>query len=110
MSALRGEVQKTQLPGNTLERTRFGVDLTWQTELAVLMAELSVGRDGSTDVVNGILEVDWTNPSESILIYDQFVFFNSDLASGWQDATANVLGFAGHSIAIRRSASSGRRT
>ena len=92
LSAFHGEVQKTQLPGNTLERTRVGLDFTWQMELLVVMGELSLGRDGSTDVINGILEIDWTNPSESVLVYNQLVFFNSDLPTGWEDASANILG------------------
>ena len=92
VSGLHGEVQKTALPGNTLRRTRIGVDASWELPLVTLRAELSGGRDGNDDVINGVAEIDWSNPDETILVYDQVQFFNTDGASGPQDAVKNHLG------------------
>ncbi len=92
VSALQGEVQKTALLGNTQERTRFGADFVWQTEPVIAMGEISIGKDDGVEVVNGLLELDWTNPCESILVYDQILYFNADLPNGWDHAIANVLG------------------
>ena len=92
LSAFHGEVQRTALPGNTLRRTRFGVDLTWDAGPFVVLAEASAGEDAGMEVANGLVELDWTNPSESLLVYDQLIAFNADMPTGWENATANVLG------------------
>jgi hypothetical protein len=87
-----GEVQKTALPDNNLERTRFGVDCIYDLPLFTVRAEVSAGDDEGLDKVNGIFELDWLSPGEQLQIYNQVQFFTTDLATGMDDAVKNQIG------------------
>ncbi len=91
-SVLYGEVQRTALPGNTLRRSRVGVDVIWQVPWLTLMGEVSAGEDDGAEVINGLFELDWTNRDESLLVFDQLRVRNAKRAGAWDEEVVNALG------------------
>jgi hypothetical protein len=73
-------------------RWRVGVDGSIFAGPLTLLGEVSVGQDENDNVVNGLVEVNWVNPSESIVLYTQLRSLNLDQAGGWDDAWSSTLG------------------
>lgn len=57
---------------NLLDRSRVGVDITWNGTPFIAMAEISIGSDDGRQVSNQLLELDWLSTYEEWLIYLQY--------------------------------------
>jgi hypothetical protein len=74
------------------ERWRIGLDgITYRGPVG-LMGQLSVGETDDMDTVNGLVEVNLVNPSETTVGYLQFQGYNQEFASGWEDAWSAIAG------------------
>ena len=71
ISALGGE---PRAGAGTQRRWRTAVDLRTGLGPFGAMLEAGLGQDGSRDISNSLLEFNWTNSSESWLVYTQFRF------------------------------------
>ncbi len=92
MSALYGDVYRYTGPTPTVRRSRIGVDFITGKGPFTVMGDVSIGRDPGTSVVNTVFEIDWHNRHETWLVYNQMLFFNLDLPTGWDTNAINVLG------------------
>lgn len=92
LSAMHGKTQSAAETDNTIERTRFGVDVIWETGPFTVLSEFSFGDNQGTDLYNTIFEIDWHNDDETWLIYNQFQIFGTDFATGWDDNIINIFG------------------
>lgn len=79
-------------PPDPPKRTRIGLDGQWYFGPIGIMAEVSVGRDDDTEVVNALAEVNWQNPEESLVFYVQNRLLNRNTAAGWDEAISLVEG------------------
>ncbi len=76
-----------------IERDRAAIDIQYFQGLWGTFFELAVGSKGTTDQLDGLLEVNWRNPTESWFIYSQLQYFSEDrLLSSNQEATSLIVG------------------
>jgi len=75
-----------------VERNRLGLDAQWYYNLWGLFGQLDIGEDGDNDVLNGVLELNWRNPREELLVFLQNQYFSTDRNDGEQDALRHNLG------------------
>ncbi|MFW5450260.1 MAG: hypothetical protein ACKE9I_01575 [Methylophagaceae bacterium] len=88
ISALDGEL----FTGNkqTISRSRYGIDFLWYRKALTFMGDLSIGKDESTYVFNSLLELNWHNPYETVLVYLQYKRFAKDFTVGGWDSLNNI--------------------
>ncbi len=92
ISALHGDVYRYGRPIPTIRRTRVAIDFIGGSGPFTIMGEVSLGRDPGTTIVNTVLEFDWHSKNETWLVYNQILYFNADLATGWDTNAINNLG------------------
>lgn len=74
------------------ERWRLGLDgITYFGPLG-LMGQLSLGETDDRDTVNGLVEMNAINRSETLIGYLQLQSFNEDFPGGWEDARSAIVG------------------
>jgi len=78
--------------GTHQQRWRIGLDGQHYLGPVGLLGEVSVGQTEGRDQVNGLVEVNLTNPSESLLLYSQYRWQYQDLPSGWADGSSLAIG------------------
>ena len=93
VSALHGEVLQFDAAGGTSRRTRVGIDGVWADEKLIWLGELSAGFEDLNRAYTGLIEADWYNRDESLLIYNQFVVRGIGPATGWDHEVRNSIGF-----------------
>ena len=69
-------VYKSEL--NNLDRERLGVDLRYYTGLHGMYAEVSYGENDDQDILNGLLEWNYTNGRENQLYYVQLSYLSTE--------------------------------
>ena len=94
LSAFSGDVYDQSQPDGTFERSRVGLDGAWYWRQFGLLGELSVGEDESRDVVNGLVEIDWSSRDAAWLVYLQWRQFRIDdpAAAGSDRGSSGSLG------------------
>ena len=94
LSGFQGDVYDRGQPDGTLERSRLGLDGAWFRRQFALLAEISIGEDESTDVTNGLVEIDFSSVDDVWLIYFQLRRFEMDTTTpgGDDTATSGALG------------------
>ncbi len=76
---------------NLVRRLRVGLDFTWIINQYTLKGEASVGRDFDQDVVNSLLELDWSTPDQKLSAYVQAIYLGQRGPKGWdEDVLARV--------------------
>ena len=93
VSALHGEVLQFDAQGGTSRRTRVGIDGVWADEKFIWLGELSAGFEDLNRVYTGLIEADWYNRDETLLIYNQFVVRGLGPTTGWDHEVRNSIGF-----------------
>ena len=93
VSALHGEILQFGPAGGTSRRTRVGIDGIWSDEKYVWLGELSAGFQDDDRAYTALLECDWYNQDESLLIYNQLVVRGLGSTAGWDTETKHSLGF-----------------
>lgn len=92
VSALHGEILQFNSPLETSRRTRVGIDGVWADEKYVWLGELSAGFQDDDRVFTALLERDWYNEDETLLVYHQFVIQGLGTES-WDSEARHSLGF-----------------
>lgn len=93
VSALHGEVLQFGPLGGTSRRTRVGIDGTWSDEKFVWLGELSAGFQDNDRAYTALLEADWFNRDESLLIYNQLVVRGIGSTTDWDNEVRHSIGF-----------------
>ena len=68
VAVLRGRIEG---PGGLTARERIGFDGGWSSGPIGVMVEASAGRDAGLNARNWLTEINWTSPTDSMLIYLQ---------------------------------------
>lgn len=63
-------------------RERAGVDMRYRRGLHGINAEVSVGQNDDSEILNGQLELNRTNSRENLLLFSQLRYFSSEQAGG----------------------------
>ncbi len=92
LSVFYGDVLSFGPDGGTVERGRVGADFTFADEKLIWMAELSAGFEDKERAYTALLEVDWTDSTESLLAYNQIVLRGFGRDDGWDNELRNSLG------------------
>ena len=93
VSALHGEFLQFDAGGGTIRRSRVGIDGTWSDEKYIWLGELSAGFEDDNRAYTGLLEADWYNKDETLLVYNQFVVRGIGDTAGWDTEVRNSIGF-----------------
>jgi len=76
---------------NLVRRLRVGLDFTWIINQFTLKSETSVGRDFDQNVLNSLLELDWSTPDQKFSAYVQAIYLGQRGPKGWdEDVLARV--------------------
>lgn len=92
VSAMHGEILQFDTAGGTSRRTRVGIDGVWSDEKYVWLSELSAGFQDDDRVFTALLERDWYNEDETLLVYHQFVIRGLGTDS-WDSEVRHSFGF-----------------
>jgi hypothetical protein len=94
LSGFQGKVYDRSQADGTFKRSRVGVDGAWYWQQFGLLGEVSFGRDESRDVLNALVEADWSSRDDVWLVYLQIRRFAVDrsLSSGTDSAIGSALG------------------
>lgn len=92
VSGFYGDVSTPALPADTVRRLRVGADAIYDLGPFTLLGEFSVGQDDGDDVVNALVELDWRNPDESVLLYVQCRSLNREVNGSFDHANSVTLG------------------
>ena len=94
LSGFSGDVYDPSQPDGTVERSRVGLDGALNWRQFGLLGEFSIGADESRDVVNGLLELDWSSRQADWLAYVQLRRFQLEglAGAGSDSATSGSLG------------------
>ena len=92
LSAYKGHIQRLGLPDKTLARERIGLDVIYHFSVCSFLAELSIGDDEGTDIVNSIYELDWQNRDETVTAFWQIQDTRRKTGGNWDHATNSFLG------------------
>jgi len=91
VSALEGELYTGR--DKTLSRSRLGIDFQWFIKSFTLMGDFSIGKDEDTDIFNSLLEVDWHNLYETLIVYVQYKRFSKKVPdNSWDELNTVSLG------------------
>lgn len=92
LSAMTGEVIKGTGP-DTVKRKRVGVDAQWHIRSFTLLGEVSTGENDEQDILNGLAELGWNTPTDTVFLYSQIKHFSQDSdASGWSKDSLGAVG------------------
>lgn len=92
LSALTGETVNGQGPATT-KRKRYGVDAQWHIHSFTLLGEVSTGENNDQDILNGLAELGWNTPTDSVFLYSQIKHFSGDSeATGWSKNSTGAIG------------------
>jgi len=92
LSAFHGEVLNFAPEGGTVRRSRIGADVTFADENLIWLGEFSAGVDDGDSAYTALVEVDWTDSKETLLLYNQVVLRGFDRSSGWDNELRNSIG------------------
>ena len=92
ISVFHGDVLSFAPAGGTVERSRVGADFTFADEKLIWLAEVSAGFEDKDRAYTALLEVDWTDSDESLLVYNQTVLRGFGRVAGWDNELRNSLG------------------
>jgi hypothetical protein len=94
VSGFDGKVYDRSQADGTFKRSRVGFDGAWYWHQLGFLGEISLGRDESRDVLNTLLEVDWSSSDDAWLVYAQMRRFEVDRpsSSGTDSALGTSLG------------------
>lgn len=81
---------------SALPRRRVGVDLAYYTGPWELLMEISGGENDGAGTANGLAEVSWRSPTESLHLYMQVRQLMTELPSEWVDRTRISWGIDYH--------------
>jgi len=87
---LSGFGGKVGMPGAQVDRTRAAVDAKYDVNAFTYLGELSSGEDDGDDRTQLLLEIDWSNFDETLLIYLQDISLWNEI--GATTDTYNRLG------------------
>ena len=93
VSALHGEFLQFDGAGGTIRRSRVGIDGTWSDEKYIWLGELSAGFEDDNRAYTGLIEADWYNRDETLLVYNQLVVRGIGDTTGWDTEVRHALGF-----------------
>lgn len=77
---------------NLVRRLRVGLDFTWIINQFTLKGETSVGRDFDQDVLNSLLELDWSTPDRKFAAYVQTIYLGQRGPKGWDEDVLMRIG------------------
>lgn len=91
-SAFHGHLRPSK-NSTFIDKTRIGLDTRIQTGLLTWLTEFSIGKNGSTELINSLFEVDITNNTEKLMAYFQFKTTSHRLKyQGWDSILQSSLG------------------
>lgn len=93
ISAFQGKVLNFGPGDETVQRGRVGADFTFADEKLVWLAELSAGYEDDDRAYTSLLEIDWMNPLETVLAYNQTQLRGFGRSDGWDNEFRNSAGF-----------------
>jgi hypothetical protein len=92
-----GLADASGIAGNILDRERYGFDIQYHFERPMsFLAEFNWGKDYERDVFNSLLELDFYNPSKSVMWFTQFHYLSEqydDSMGGWEDFIDGSVGW-----------------
>lgn len=92
VSFLIAEVQKLSAPGFTVARNRAGLDVTYGLGAFTLLAETSIGDEEGREQRSSLLEFNWMDKQQDLMVYNQLRYFRNEIGLSWNKQIVNVLG------------------
>lgn len=90
VSFFRGDVLTRA--GTKIQRSRVGVDGQYYYGPLGVLAEVSVGQNDNSDVVNTLVELNYVNRRETVFVYSQLRLLRLKTAGGWNESDALRFG------------------
>lgn len=92
LSGLHGEVLNRKTGGGTTRRSRLAGDFIFTDERFIWLGEVSVGFEDDNRAYSALWEVDWTDPEESFLAYNQLSVRGFGDLLRWDNELRNSFG------------------
>ncbi len=92
LSAFHGKVLNRGKGPGTIKRSRIAGDFIFTDEKFIWLGELSVGFEEESRAYSALWEVDWTDPAETILAYNQLFVRGFGDTVGWDNELRNSVG------------------
>ncbi|MDG2423687.1 MAG: hypothetical protein P8M22_06900 [Phycisphaerales bacterium] len=93
LSGFYGDLYRPNVPGNTIQRRRIGLDASWFGGPVDVMSQMSFGLDNDDTVINSLVELGWKPFSEGLMVYLQLRQDSRQFEQDWSTQVQTRLGF-----------------